>query len=60
MIKNINELLSFIVLVLLFLYSQSMFFYANFKTKMSERKNYDEEYISKWQLFKEYNDNVEE
>lgn len=58
MIKNINDLLSFIVLVILTLYSQSFLVFANIKTKKYERVN--DEHVSKFQLFMDYNDNVEE
>lgn len=55
MIKNLNDLLSLIVLTIMFLFSIRLAIWA-FTSK--EKKVYTNENI--WQLIKDYNDNEEE
>lgn len=58
MIKNINDLLSFIVLIVLVIYSQGFLVYFYLKGKRKELTV--DTFSSRWQLFKDYNDNIEE
>lgn len=58
MIKNINDLLSFIVLIVLVIYSQGFLLYFYLKGKRKELTV--DTFSSRWQLFKDYNDNIEE
>lgn len=55
MIKNINDIISIAVLIVLLIASMKIFAWAFFKN--DDESN---EKVSKWQLIKNYIDNVEE
>ena len=55
MIKNLNDLLSLIVLVLIFVYFLRIFIWSQIKKGKNESIS-----IDRWQLIKDYIDNEEE
>ena len=55
MIKNLNDLLSFIVLILMTVFSLRFFVWSLFGSDDNAEKD-----INKWQLLKDYIDNTEE
>lgn len=54
MIKNLNDLLSLVILIIFTLFSVRLLVFA-FVTKGEEDNK-----VSRWKLLKEYNDNEEE
>ena len=55
MIKNLNDLLSVLFLIFVTIYSARLFVWA-----FIIKDDYEDTSKGKWQLIKDYNDNVEE
>ena len=55
MIKNLNDLLSVFILIILTIISFRIFVWS-----IINKDDKDDNDISRWELIKEYNDNVEE
>lgn len=54
MIKNLNDLVSLLVLVIACIFGIRLLVWINFRNENETEK------VSRWQIIKEYNDNIEE